>query len=59
MVGQMDDLVGHVAEQQRRQVTAANVTGVMIPCHSPSQKPASSWVPASTTSFVRGVAALA
>jgi hypothetical protein len=36
-----------------------NVIGVMIPCHSPSQKPASSWVPASATSFVRGVAALA
>src|SRR4029450_10077955 len=33
-----------------------NVTGVMIPCHSPSQKPASSW-PAAATSFAPGAQA--
>src|SRR5829696_1096095 len=34
-----------------------NVTGVMIPCHNPSQKPASSWVPAPATSFAPGAQA--
>ena len=33
-----------------------NVTGVMIPCHSPSQKPASSWPPAAA-SFAPGAQA--
>src|SRR4029453_8626290 len=31
-----------------------NVTGVMIPCHSPSQNPASSWPPVAATSFAPG-----
>src|SRR5215207_528290 len=34
-----------------------NVTGMMIPCHSPSQKPASCCPPAAATSFAPGAQA--